>query len=65
MGLQKREEPQRPRAFGYLDQQLVAIRSAAYGLSEQQARQTPCLPDLPYQRHLEKLGSNCCGAHAM
>ena len=27
---------------GYLDQQLAAIRAAAHGLSEQQARQTPC-----------------------
>jgi hypothetical protein len=27
---------------GYLDQQLVAIRAAAHGLSEQQARETPC-----------------------
>src|ERR1700712_5111074 len=27
---------------GYLDQQLTAIRAAAYGLSDQQARATPC-----------------------
>jgi hypothetical protein len=27
---------------GYLDQQLTAIRAAAYGLTDQQARQTPC-----------------------
>jgi hypothetical protein len=27
---------------GYLGQQLAAIRSSAHGLSEQQARQTPC-----------------------
>ena len=27
---------------GYLDQQLAAIRAAAYGLTEDQARQTPC-----------------------
>ena len=27
---------------GYLDQQLTAIRAAAYRLSEQQARETPC-----------------------
>ncbi|MEO6700206.1 MAG: DinB family protein [Jatrophihabitantaceae bacterium] len=27
---------------GYLDQQLTAIRAAAYGLTEQQARQAPC-----------------------
>ncbi len=27
---------------GYLDQQLAAIRAAAYGLTEQQARETPC-----------------------
>jgi hypothetical protein len=27
---------------GYLDQQLAAIRAAAYGLTEQQARATPC-----------------------
>ena len=27
---------------GYLDQQLTAIRAAAYGLTEQQARATPC-----------------------
>lgn len=27
---------------GYLDQQLSAIRAAAYGLSDEQARQTPC-----------------------
>ena len=28
--------------IGYLDQQLAAIRAAAYGLTEQQARETPC-----------------------
>jgi hypothetical protein len=27
---------------GYLEQQLAAIRAAAYGLTEQQARETPC-----------------------
>lgn len=27
---------------GYLDQQLAAIRSAAHGLTEHQARETPC-----------------------
>ena len=27
---------------GYLDQQLTAIRAAAYGLTERQARETPC-----------------------
>lgn len=27
---------------GYLEQQLVSIRAAAYGLTEQQARETPC-----------------------
>ncbi len=27
---------------GFLDQQLTAIRAAAYGLTEQQARETPC-----------------------
>jgi hypothetical protein len=27
---------------GFLDQQLVAIRTAAYGLTDQQARETPC-----------------------
>ncbi len=27
---------------GYLEQQLTAIRAAAYGLTEQQARETPC-----------------------
>lgn len=27
---------------GYLDQQLASIRAAAYGLTEDQARQTPC-----------------------
>ena len=27
---------------GYLDQQLAAIRASAHGLTEQQARQTPC-----------------------
>jgi hypothetical protein len=27
---------------GYLDQQLSAIRAAAYGLSDEQARETPC-----------------------
>lgn len=45
--------PRRPRCstrastpsetlVGYLSQQLAAIRSAAHGLSEHQARQTPC-----------------------
>jgi hypothetical protein len=28
--------------LGYLEQQLAAIRAAAYGLTEQQARETPC-----------------------
>ena len=28
--------------IGYLDQQLAAIRAATYGLTEQQARETPC-----------------------
>jgi len=27
---------------GYLEQQLAAIRAASYGLTEQQARETPC-----------------------
>ena len=27
---------------GYLDQQLTAVRAAAYGLTEQQAREAPC-----------------------
>jgi hypothetical protein len=27
---------------GYLEEQLAAIRAAAYGLTEQQARETPC-----------------------
>ncbi len=31
---------------GYLDQQLTAIRAAAYGLSDQQARETPCRSSL-------------------
>jgi hypothetical protein len=31
---------------GFLDQQLTAIRAAAYGLSEQQARATPCASTL-------------------
>lgn len=28
--------------IGYLDQQLAAVRASAYGLTEQQARETPC-----------------------
>ena len=28
--------------LGYLDQQLAAIRASTYGLTEQQARETPC-----------------------
>ena len=31
---------------GYLEQQLMAIRAAAYGLTEQQARQRPCHSEL-------------------
>ena len=27
---------------GYLEQQLIAVRAASYGLTEQQARETPC-----------------------
>lgn len=32
----------RERLVGYLELQLTAIRAAAYGLTEQQARETPC-----------------------
>lgn len=39
-------EPQRhdeaTSLVGYVDQQLTAIRAAAFGLTEEQARQTPC-----------------------
>lgn len=31
---------------GYLDQQLAAIRTSAYGLSDEQARETPCRSSL-------------------
>jgi hypothetical protein len=31
---------------GFLDQQLAGIRAAAYGLTEQQARETPCRSQL-------------------
>jgi hypothetical protein len=33
---------ERETLVGYLDQQLAAIRAAAYGLTEEQARLTPC-----------------------
>lgn len=40
---------ERELLLGYLDQQLAAIRAAAYGFTEEQAAETPCRSETPFR----------------